>query len=829
MFYIGIMKGLFEGLTDLEVIKSRQSHGSNVRTKGTPAALRILAGVLTEPMLILLMVACATYFLLGSVEEGYFMAAAILFVAGISVFQQYRSENALKALSRLTAHAVKVVRNGSWNTIPSADIVCGDIMQVSEGERVNADAEILQSNDLSVDESLLTGESLPVEDKKVGALLLAGTTVVKGMTIARVIKVGDATRLGGMGLLMEEAKRGKTPLERQVGSFVRTMAFLGITAFLLVWLMHYLQSKDVLQSLMHGLTLAMAVLPEEIPVALASFRALGAYRLVRRNVLARQPQTVEALGAATVICLDKTGTITENRMTVSGLYRFDAREVWMHGLTGDNFAFQPLLQTALLASEHDPFDPMEKAIIEHYREWYGKEPSTTMVSEYPLSGRPPMMTHVHRCADDTEIIAAKGAVETLLPLCGLTKDEEQTVINQMKTFASNGHRVLAVAVGSRVNDMLPESQHDIPFQLMGLVSLSDPPKRDMAAVIQGFYQSGIEVKMITGDHPDTALHIAGMIGMQLCGHVITGEALMALDEQALSDAVAKHNIFARIMPEAKLRIIEALRMRGEVVAMTGDGVNDAPALKAADIGVAMGHHGSEVARQASSLVLLNDQLSAMISAIQLGRNIYANLKRAISYIIAIHIPLISVVTIPLLLGWKFGVLFTPVHIIFLELIMGPTCSIVFENEPMRKDIMSQSPRKQSDALFTWQELGGSVLRGMVITVALLGLMYGLHHVGHGDTTIRTVIFSTLVLSNILLTLTGRSEHDSIFVTLRYKNILVPLMATITLLLLVVLIYISPAAELFKFETAQLWHWFLSLGVAAAAVLWIEIYKHVRNT
>lgn len=821
----------FSGLNDDQVRTSRTLHGSNQRTKGTPPAIRIFVGVLTEPMLLLLVVSCITYFLLGSVEEGYFMAGAILFVAGISIFQQYRSEHALKELGRLTALPVKVLRNGQWTTVPSAELVVDDVMQVSEGEQVNADGQIIKLNDLSIDESILSGESLPVDDKQAADIIWAGTTVVKGMAMAQITHVGDATRLGGMGLMMEETKRGKTPLERQVGSFVRTMAFFGITAFSLVWLMHYLESRNVLESLMHGLTLAMAVLPEEIPVALASFMALGAFRLVRKQVLARHPQTVEALGAATVICLDKTGTITENKMVVSGLYFFEKDCCWKDGESSgtDKSDFHQLLHIALLSSEHDPFDPMEKAILLKYREWFGTEPATTMVSEYPLSGHPPMMTHVHKSTDGVMVIAAKGAVETLLPLCRLGHDDEAKVLSQVKDFASNGQRVLAIAIGQPIGSVLPATQQEIPFRLLGLLSLSDPPKKQTAAVIQGFYQSGIDVKMITGDHPETALYIARSIGMTPHDRVLSGKEVMAMDAQALSDAVGRHNIFARIMPEAKLRIIEALRSRGEVVAMTGDGVNDAPALKAADIGVSMGHHGSEVARQASSLVLLNDQLGSMIAAIELGRTIYDNLKRAISYIIAIHIPLISIVTIPLLVGWKFGDLFTPVHIIFLELIMGPTCSIVFENEPARKDIMTRPPRKKKESLFTWQELGESVLRGLVITAALLTLMYFMHHSGYGETTIRTVVFTALVLSNILLTFSGRSEHESMLTTIRYRNILVPLMGGVTLLLMAILIYLEPAAALFKFEKAQLWHWLLSAAVAAVAVLWMEIYKHLRKS
>lgn len=819
---------LIEGLNDVQVRESRKQHGANIRSKGIPASVRIFLGVLSEPMLLLLVTACVSYFILGSPQEGYIMAGAILFVAGISIFQQYRSEHALRELGRLTAHPVKVVRNRVVQTIPSSELVHGDIMMVSEGEKINADGAIIELNDLSVDESILTGESLPVEDKSQGHLLFAGSTVVKGMATVQVEKVGDATRLGGMGILMEQTVRGKTLLEKQVAGFVRTMAFFGATAFAFVWLMNYLGSGDVLESLMHGLTLAMAVLPEEIPVALATFMALGAYRMAKQNVLARHPQTVEALGAATVICLDKTGTITENRMETSGLYMHPNALTWTAGKVGPNDTFKHLVHLATMACELEPFDPMEKAIRSSYEKWYGPLPATRLIREYPLSGRPPMMTHVHRLSDGTCTIAVKGAVEAVLPKCGLNDSERAQVMQTMERFALMGHRVLAVAEGLCMVEQLPESQHDIPFRFIGLVSLSDPPKQGMREVVEGFHNSGIDVKIITGDHPHTAISIAGQIGMKNHDRCTIGDEVTMMNDQALDAAVRSTSIFARITPEAKLRIIESLKRTGAVVAMTGDGVNDAPALKAADIGVSMGKHGSEVARQASSLVLLDDDLESMVRAIRIGRTIYNNLKRAISYIIAIHIPLISVVTLPLLFGWEFANLFSPVHIIFLELIMGPTCSIVFENEPPGHDIMDRSPRKKSESLFTWNELGGSILKGMVITSVLLLLLFLMMTNGYPEDETRTVVFISLVISNILLTFTGRSDTESIFKTIRYRNALIPIMTAVTVLLLVAIVYWPIVATVFGFVQPSGYHWLSGVATAMVAVLWIEIYKSLRR-
>ncbi|MFN5223359.1 MAG: cation-translocating P-type ATPase [Bacteroidota bacterium] len=818
----------FTGLTDEQIHESRRLHGGNVRSKGMPAGVRIFFGVLTEPMLLLLVVACVCYFILGSAQEGLIMAGAILFVSGISIFQQYRSEHALRELGRLTAHPVKVIRNGIQTTIPSEELVCGDVMIISEGEQVNADGIIVSMNDLSVDESVLTGESLPVENKNVNDLMFAGSTVVNGMVTACVSKVGDATRLGGMGILMEQTTRGKTPLEKQVSHFVRIMAFFGGAAFLLVWLMNFLESRDVIDSLMHGLTLAMAVLPEEIPVALATFMALGAYRLARKQVLARHPQTVEALGAATVICLDKTGTITENRMEVSGLYLHEGAMRWTAGEDVAMLPFQHLMHVALWASEQNPFDPMEKAIVNGYRLWYGLEPASQMVREYPLSGKPPMMTHVHQLQDGQMIIAVKGALEAIIPKCSLNEGEREAISKIMEEFARMGHRVLAVAEGDMSVNTLPESQQDIPLRLIGLVSLSDPPKRDISQVISGFYNSGIEVKMVTGDHPHTAMSIANKIGLRMADRSLTGDEVMVMDDASLQQAIAKTTVFARIMPEAKLRIIEILKSMGGVVAMTGDGVNDAPALKAADIGVSMGKHGSEVARQASSLVLLDDDLGAMVKAIRLGRTIYNNLKRAISYIIAIHIPLISVVTLPLLFGWEFANIFSPVHIIFLELIMGPTCSIVFENEPAGHDVMDKAPRRKAESLFTWRELGGSILKGLIIAASMLTTIHLMTSNGFGEDQIRTVVFVGLVLSNILLTFTSRSETESVFKTIRYRNILMPLMALITLALLLFVWYWKPAAQIFGFVQPDSFYWMCGVAIASASVVFIEAFKWIRR-
>jgi P-type Ca2+ transporter type 2C len=814
------------GLKSEEVASSRHKYGAN-RYPGTSGNLiSIVTEVIREPMVLLLLVTCLLYFLLGEQQEGFIMLAAIILVAGISVFQQVRSEKALESLHKLTRQKVTVIRDGVQTVLDSEELVVGDRVLFSEGQQISADAQIDEVNDFAVDESILTGESLPVQDKKHGDQLLSGTTVNSGLAWATVTAVGLKTRLGMMGKAMEDTVKEKTPLQIQVARFVRLMAFFGIAAFVLVWLYNYIDSGDAVQSLLHGLTLAMAVLPEEIPVALATFMALGAYRMIRNDVLTRHPQTVEALGAATVICVDKTGTITENRMRVSAIYDFDQNILVTESYTAPSS--RKVLAISMLASEEDPFDPMEKAIHEKYREILGVGEQYRMIHEYPISGAHPMMTHIYLDNQGKRVIAAKGAPEGIMMLAGLSEAQTAQVKQHLKQLASQGNRVLAVAEGNWTDDKFPETQQELHFRFLGLIALNDPPKQNISEVINSFHDSGIVVKMITGDYPETAMSIAAQAGIRESDRVLTGSQIQEMTDAQLTHALSNCNVLARVSPEAKLRIINCLKSSGEVVAMTGDGVNDGPALKSAHIGVAMGKRGSEVARKAASLILVNDDLGGMVKAVESGRSIYSNLKKAIRYIITIHIPLISVVTIPVLLAWKFPNLFSPVHVIFLELIMGPTCSIVYENEPFDRRLMKLKPRKMTESLFNWKELSGSVIQGLVIAAALLGLMFYLTAEGSDETRTRTMVFTAMVISNIMLTLTGRSDTQTIFSTIRYRNVLMPVIIIITLAILTVALLYPPVMNIFEFESISSADLLLCTMVALAGVVWIEGYKKVRG-
>ena len=819
----------YKGLSAEEVLISRKQKGENILKEYRRKRWVIFFEVLKEPMMILLVVACSIYFITGEIREGIVMLLAITVVAGISVFQQIRSEHAVKALQKLSQSLVTVIRDGNKRLIASEELVVDDLMIVSEGQPVSADAVVLESNDLTVDESILTGESFPVIKSDENNKLFSGTTVTSGLAYARVTGVGRSTRLGKLGIAMEAIRKEKTPLEKQINLFVKRMALFGFIAFMAVSIYNYFESRDVLHGLMHGLTLAMAALPEEIPVALTTFMALGAYRMIRHQVVVKQPQTVEALGAATVICVDKTGTITENKMEVVEIYNHQVKSIFSSREGFREISTQQLLLIAMLASEAQPFDPMEKAIHAAFDKSGALKENYRLIKEYPLSRSHPIMTHIYKNEKGRCVIACKGAPEGIVSNSDLSKEEQQQVLQLLRPLAGKGNRVLAVATADYEGEEFPVEQTSFHWKFLGFVALSDPPKRNISAVIETFYKAGIDVKMITGDFPETACSIAGQIKMKNPEKFITGQEISVMSDEELIHAVSGTNIFARTVPELKLRIINALKKRGEVVAMTGDGVNDGPALKAATIGIAMGNKGSEVARQAASLVLVNDDLAGMVKAVELGRKIYSNLKKAIQYIISIHIPLLSIVTLPLILGWKYPNIFTPIHVIFLELVMGPTCSIVYENEPMEKNLMNQNPRKLNANFFTWKELSMSTLQGLVITCGLLFVLYFAIQSAMDENSARAMVFTTLVFSNVLLTLTGRSIKHTVLTTIRYKNNLIPLVILATLLMLALSLYYAPAQFIFGFTPVSIKHLFICFTTAVISVLWIELYKLKEET
>jgi P-type Ca2+ transporter type 2C len=816
------------GLTSEQVLASRKKGGANTSTyKKENGFLDALKSLIKEPMILLLLAASSIYFISGKIGDGIFLSSAIILVAAISLFQDSRSRNALDKLKSFTQPRCKVIRNGETEEILSEDLVIGDALIVEEGGSVAADGTIIHSNDFSVNESILTGESFAVyKDKtKEDKFIYHGTTITSGLAIATITAIGNETKLGKIGKSLESIKEEETPLELQISSFVKKMVIIGAIVFLIVWAVNYFHSNNLLDSLLKALTLAMSILPEEIPVAFTTFMALGAWRLMKMGIIVKQMKTVETLGSATVICTDKTGTITENKMSLAKLFVLSSQKISEPegSLSPDE---QALIKLAMWSSEPIPFDPMEVALHAAYKKniTTDERPLYHMAHEYPLGGKPPMMTHIFENEKGDRIIAAKGAPEALMNVSDLSETEKRKIEEAIKTLANDGYRVLGVGETNFNGKDFPDEQQQFKFTFKGIVAFYDPPKKNIQAVFEEFYAAGIAVKIVTGDNAATTGAIAKQVGFRGYDKTISGDDLMQMNDAELQKTVMDKQVFTRMFPDAKLKIINALKSNQQIVAMTGDGVNDGPALKAAHIGIAMGKKGTEIAKQAASLILLDDDLSKMVDAVAMGRRIYTNLKKAIQYIISIHIPIILIVFIPLVLDWIYPNIFSPVHIIFLELIMGPTCSIVYENEPMERNTMQQKPRPFTTTFFSGKELTTSIIQGLMISIGTL-ITYQYAVMNHFDeATTRTMVFTELIIANLALTLVNRSFLYSIFTTLKYKNNLVPLVMGITLAILIALLYIPVLCKFFEFETLNGSQFALSAGIGFVSVIWFEIVK-----
>lgn len=821
-----------KGLSFDEVIDFRNKFGINTYNyKKKNRFLAFLKSIFGEPMVLLLLIASGIYFINKQYSDAIFLSVSILLIVAISLYQEKRSRNALAKLQEFTQPLCKVIREGQQQNIKTQDIVVGDLVMIEEGSLVPADGSIMSSNDFSANESILTGESMVVfkdkdkEDNKV----FSGTTVVSGLAIVKVTAIGNETRLGKIGSSLDAIAEEQTPLELQIGNFIKKMVFAGALVFILVWGINYSRVGNVLESLLMALTLAMSILPEEIPVAFTTFMALGARRLMKMGIVVKQMKTVETLGSATVICTDKTGTITQNKMEPARLYLPSGSEA-----AADTFReskeTEELLTTAMWASEPIAFDPMEIALHSTYKKFTNKDMTTLfkMIHEYPLSGKPPMMTHVFEDLNGTRIIAAKGAPEAILEVCHLSAEEKERITAAMNKLTGKGYRVLGVAKGNLQENNYPETQQEIPFTFKGLVAFYDPPKENITEVLKSFYAAGIGVKIITGDNARTTNAIAQEIGFLGYDKSITGGELMKLSDAELQSKVMHINVFSRMFPDAKLRIVNALKANGQIVAMTGDGVNDGPSLKAAHIGIAMGKKGTSIAKDAASLILVEDDLSKMVDAVAMGRKIYTNLKKAIQYIISIHIPIILIVFLPLALGWIYPNIFSPLHVILLELIMGPTCSIIYENEPVEADTMQRGPRPLTSTFFNIKELMISIFQGIVITLGLLFIYQWSVQNQWDENITRSMVFLTLITANVILTLVNRSFYYSLWVTLRYKNILVAVIIGVTVFLVILLFAIPFLRSLFSFELITFFQLILCLLAGSLSVLWFEAIKYIRR-
>ena len=820
------------GLTDKEVELSRLKFGINQKKiESGNSIFSWIVDLFKEPMLILLLAVSVIYLIIGDHGEAIFMFLAIVAVSAISFYQDNRSKKALEALEKLNEPLSTVIRNAQVIKVPTHELVVGDLCIVEEGKLINADGKIVHSNDFSVNESSLTGESLSVykNSESKDNLVYDGTVAVSGLAVFVVEQIGKETRLGKIGVSITEIKVESSPLQIQIKKFVMTMAIFGSIIFLLVCIVNYLNTKNLIESLLSGLTLAMSILPEEIPVAFTTFMALGAWKLMRDGVIIKRSNIVETLGSTTVICTDKTGTITENTMHLKHLFLLKTNKTYDES-EFDTTDLSTLIDYAMWSSEPLPFDPMEKTLHHVYMQTQKTDERTNykMIHEYPLAGKPPMMTHIFENANKQRIIAAKGAPEAIINVSVLSEGEKENILNVIHDFGNKGYRVLGVAQSNFKGYNFPEKQQELKFTFLGLVVFYDPPKQGIQTVFQHIYDAGIKVKVITGDNTETTKTIAKQAGILNVAEAIEGKDVVNLNEKQLMHEVEEKTLFTRMYPEAKLSVVNALKKKGEVVAMLGDGVNDGPALKAAHIGVAMGNKGTEIAKTAASLVITNDDLDKLIVGIAAGRRIYSNLKKAIQYIISIHIPIILTVTLPLFLGWIFPHIFTPVHVIFLELVMGPTCSIVYENEPLEKNVMKQKPRIMTETFLSWKELGISIFQGLAITLGVLFIYQWSVWLGGNEEKTRALVFTTLIFANVFLSLVNRSFYYSILACFKHKNILFPIVIGATLIMLFLILYVPAFADFFKLAGLNLREIIMAIIVAAISVMWMEIYKWTKR-
>lgn len=821
-----------KGLTESEVTASRKKYGYNrLEAVRKESWTDLLLNILKEPMLILLICVSFIYVLTGDYGEALFMFAAIVGVTAISFYQDNRSKKALEELEKLNEPLSRVIRDSKIIDIPTFEIAVGDLCITEEGNLINADGRIVHSNDFSVNESSLTGESFSVfkdsksEDNKV----YSGTITVSGLAVFEVENIGKETRVGKIGQSILNIKTEISPLQLQIRNFVKGMAVIGIIIFLAVCIFSFVKTGDFVTSLLSGLTLAMSVLPEEIPVAFTTFMALGAWKLMREGIIIKRSSIVETLGSVSVICTDKTGTITENSMKLKHLYDYRSDRIYEEPEFGIT-ALHELIDYAMWSSEPVPFDPMEITLHKIYEQTRkpDQRKNYQLFHEYPLEGKPPMMTHLFENEQKNRIIAAKGAPEAIISVSSLSEEEKNKIRKLIKNFGEQGFRILGVARSHFEGDDFPDKQQDYKFDFLGLTVFYDPPKKGIKEVFKHIYDAGIKVKIITGDNADTTKAIALQAGIENNTPAVNGSEIAACSESDLIKLSEETTLFTRMFPEAKLEVVSALKAQGHVVAMLGDGVNDGPALKAAHIGVAMGNKGTEIAKSAAALVITNDDLDKLVIGVAAGRRIYANIKKAVQYIISIHIPIILTVSLPLFLGWVFPHIFTPVHVIFLELVMGPTCSIVYENEPIEKNAMQSPPRALTDTFLNWRELTISIIQGIIITAGILWLyQYSVSH-GNGEAKTRALVFTTLIFSNILLSLVNRSFYYSMLECFKNRNVLLAGISVLVVIFLLIILYAAPVSGFFSVTALSIGELGLALLAASVSVLWFEVYKFIKR-
>lgn len=817
-----------DGISNLKAQEQLKKWGYNELPSAKPKSIaRVALEVIREPMFILLLSCGTIYLILGNYSEGIILLCWVFIIIGITFYQHRKTEKSLEALRQLASPRALVIRDGTETRIPGREVVPEDVILLQEGDRVPADALVLESNHLIIDESLLTGESLPVHKNEDSQnQVYSGTLVVQGRGLARVIGTGINTEFGKIGTSLQGIEEEGTRLQREMKKLIFNLFIGGAIISIGVISAFYVTRGDILNAVLNGLAAAMALLPEEFPVVLTIFLALGAWRLSRNKVLTRKPSAIETLGSATVLCSDKTGTITQNKMEIAALYS-EGNLVFPADFNHKQKEILALLTGLKYASQNHPTDPMEKAIHQEYKKIEPSLQDLKPIKEYPLSKALFAMTRVLQKERDTNAIAyCKGAPEAIYSLCQLSQEEINQYTQLVQQLAEKGYRVLAAAQCDCNPSSLPEDQRGFIFQFSGIVAFEDPIRPEVPEAIRECYQAGIQVMMITGDYPATAMSIANQIGLKHNQTVLKGVDINRLTATELQQKIQHTSIFARIVPEQKLQIIRALKANGEIVAMTGDGVNDAPALKAADIGVAMGLKGTDVAREASALVLLDDNFASIVQAIRSGRRIFDNLQKAMSYIIAIHIPIIGLVLLPAFFP-GLPILLFPLHIVFMELIIDPVCAIAFESEQEEKGIMNRPPRKANERFFGWHKITFSLVKGLTLLGMVVGIYFLSMNEGHRDGEIRAITFSALIIGNVFLILTSLSETRQVISVLLEKNLAVISIILVALVLLILTVSLPFFKAIFAFEDPGYSHFMPALLGALGMLLVLEGLKWIK--
>ncbi len=834
------------GLSAAEAARRLRADGPNALPSGQRRSWRaIVLETAREPMFLLLIAAGTLYLVLGDLQDGLILFGFVLVTLGLTLYQEGKTERAIEALRELTSPRALVIRDGTPQRIAGREVVRGDLLLLAEGDRVPADGVLEDASTLEVDESLLTGEAVPVAKLAAGndttddstpappgggdtPFVYSGTLVVAGHGTARVTATGARSEIGRIGAALGTLETERSPLQKQTAKLVRTLALLALAMSVLLVLVHGLLRGDWLAALLAGIALAMAMLPEEYPVVLTVFPALGAWRLSKEKVLTRRINAIETLGATSVLCVDKTGTLTENRMTVARLHAGgEGYAVDYAAALELPEAFHALVEFSILASDTDPFDPMEQAFArlgrhflentEHlHRDW-------TLAHQYALRPQLRAKSHVWRAVgSDDYVVAAKGAPEAIIDLCHLDAAAQAQVAAAVETMAAQGLRVLAVARAAFASPDFPAVEHDFEFEYIGLLGLADPLRAEIPAAVRQCFEAGIRVVMITGDYPATARAIARQAGLA-ADELLSGDELAAMDEEELRTRMRTVSVCARIAPEQKLRIVQALKADGEITAMTGDGVNDAPALKAAHVGIAMGGRGTDVAREAAALVLVDDNFASIVRAVRLGRRIFDNMQKSMSYILAVHIPIAGMALLPVLLGWP--ALLYPMHIAFLQLIIDPVCSLAFESEPAEADLMRRPPRDAKAQLFGGATLGMALLQGVGVLLIVIGAYaWASHRLNEPEA--RALAFATLVIANLALIFSNRSRSQAWIALLRTAKPILWIVTGATLGLLALALYLPPLSKLFLFAPLPPGELGAAFGLGLAGLAWSKLVKKI---